>query len=91
MPNITLSIPDDIYRKMKKYPEVKWSEVARKAIIGYLRRIEGPRLISSEELLRELGDDFAKALAEIDLEEAVKCYRAMRRAERKRLSTTRGA
>lgn len=40
MPNITLSIPEDVYKRMKKYGEVKWSEVARKAIVEYLRRLE---------------------------------------------------
>ena len=48
MPNITLSIPEEVYRKMKKYSEVKWSEVARKAIMEYLRKLEGT--VSSEEL-----------------------------------------
>jgi predicted CopG family antitoxin len=37
MPNITLSISDEIYKKMKKYSEIKWSEVVRKAIVDYLK------------------------------------------------------
>ena len=32
MPNITLSIPDKLHKEMKKYPEIKWSAVARRAI-----------------------------------------------------------
>ncbi len=32
MANMTLSIPDGLHKKMKKFSEVKWSEVARKAI-----------------------------------------------------------
>lgn len=33
MAHITLSIPDAIFREMKRHPEIKWSEVARRNII----------------------------------------------------------
>jgi len=32
MTNITLSIKDETYKKMKKYSEIKWSEFIRKQI-----------------------------------------------------------
>ena len=32
MANITLSIPEALYARMREYSEYKWSEVARKAI-----------------------------------------------------------
>jgi len=32
MTNITLSIDDAVYKKMKQYSEIKWSEYVRKAI-----------------------------------------------------------
>ncbi|RLE94487.1 MAG: hypothetical protein DRN04_03470 [Thermoprotei archaeon] len=69
---------------MKKYPEVKWSKVARKAIVEYLRRLEGVTEIS--ELLKELGEDYAKELSEISLEKAEKYYREARQKEWKRFS-----
>jgi predicted CopG family antitoxin len=31
MPNITLSISEETYRKMKMLSEIRWSEIARKA------------------------------------------------------------
>ncbi|RLE65420.1 MAG: hypothetical protein DRJ47_05395 [Thermoprotei archaeon] len=36
MAHITLSIPEDLYKLMRKYKEVNWSEIARKAIIEKL-------------------------------------------------------
>lgn len=30
--NLTLSVPDELYKEMKKHPQFKWSEVARQAI-----------------------------------------------------------
>jgi len=89
MPNITLSIPDDIYRKMKKYSEIKWSEVVRKAIVDYLRKLEENRSeISTKELLDELGNAFKKSLDELNLETVLKGYKKMRESEWKRVSTT---
>lgn len=32
MPNVTLSVSKDLYEKMKKHPEIRWSEVVRKSI-----------------------------------------------------------
>ena len=40
MANITLSIPDEVREKMKKYKEIKWSEVVREAIIDKLKKLE---------------------------------------------------
>ena len=44
MGNITLSVPENIHKEMKQFSEVKWSEVARKAII---EKIEALRLVES--------------------------------------------
>ena len=44
MGNITLSIPDEIHKDMRNFSEVKWSEVARKAII---EKLEALRLAES--------------------------------------------
>ena len=32
MPNVTLSIPEELHEKMKKHSEIRWSEVVRKSI-----------------------------------------------------------
>ena len=90
MPNITLSIPDDIYKKMKKYSEIRWSEVVRKAIVDYLKKLEESRMeISTKDLLKELGNDFKKSLDELELEKAIEGYKKMRDTEWKRISTIR--
>lgn len=32
MSNITLSVPEELKKKMEQFPEINWSEVARQAI-----------------------------------------------------------
>ena len=40
MPNITLSLPEDVYKIMKKHKEIRWSEIARQAIEKFSKKIE---------------------------------------------------
>ena len=39
MPNMTLSIPEDIYHIVKSHKEIRWSEIARKAISDYAKKL----------------------------------------------------
>jgi len=73
MTNITLSIDDNVYNKMKKYSEIKWSEFVRKVIeirIGQLEKIkeqswENPKFMADEKLLAKswLSKEDDKAFA----------------------------
>ena len=39
MPDITLSIPEDVYKIVKKHRDIKWNEIARRAIEEYARKV----------------------------------------------------
>ncbi|HDI74065.1 MAG TPA: hypothetical protein ENF57_03550 [Candidatus Korarchaeota archaeon] len=67
MPHITLSIPKELFEEMKKYPEVKWSEVARKAIRRYLMELKDE--IDGEDLLKELPQEIRRGIEELQWEE----------------------
>ncbi len=40
MTNITLSIKDSVYKKMREHSEIKWSEFVRKIIEQRIRELE---------------------------------------------------
>lgn len=40
MTNITLSIDDNVYKKMREHSEIKWSEFVRKIIYKRLEELE---------------------------------------------------
>ena len=85
-----MSIPEDVYRRMKKYREVRWSEVVRKAIMEYLKRLEeGGFELTTRELLDELGESFRENLRKLSFEDSLRGYERMREAEWRRSSTTR--
>ena len=40
MASLTLSIPEDLREKMREFPEINWSEVARQAIVEKARLLQ---------------------------------------------------
>jgi len=40
MPNMTLAIPEELHRIVKKHSEIRWSEIARRAIKEQADKLE---------------------------------------------------
>lgn len=53
MPNMTLSIPEPLFAKMKALKEVRWSEIARQAIESRINDLEEMNKIASKSKLTE--------------------------------------
>jgi len=62
MPNMTLSLPEDTYKIVKTHKEIRWSEIARRAIEDYAKKIALLNDITAQSELNE--DD----IMEIDKE-----------------------
>ncbi|KPV62109.1 MAG: hypothetical protein AOA66_1478 [Candidatus Bathyarchaeota archaeon BA2] len=89
MVNITFSIPEELYNKMKRYSEVKWSEVVRKALVEYIRRLDVVEHgVVSSDVLAGMLKEYDLDVSSISLEKAVECYEKVRELEWKRLSMT---
>ncbi|MEK6897296.1 MAG: hypothetical protein AABW93_02070 [Nanoarchaeota archaeon] len=58
MTNITLSIDDDVYKKMRKYSEIRWSDFVRKLIKKRLEELEMlDKSTSKESILTMLASE----------------------------------
>ena len=54
MPNITLTVTQEMYEEMKKHKELKWSDVARQAFKKKINEIKlMEKLLSKSELTEE--------------------------------------
>jgi hypothetical protein len=60
MPNMTLALPKDLHREMRRHPEIRWAEVVRRALARevdrlrvYDRLLHGSRLTEADAV--ELG------------------------------------
>jgi hypothetical protein len=51
MANMTLSIPNEIHDKMKEFPEIKWSQIARNAILEKVEKMD--KLQKIEEIVKK--------------------------------------
>ena len=51
MANMTLSIPDELHKKMKKMSDIRWSEIARRAIEERINDLEVMNKIASKSKL----------------------------------------
>jgi predicted transcriptional regulator len=68
MPTMTLAVPDELKKKMEKFPEMNWSEVARQAIRQRVEMLETLKEFTkdstmTEEDALEMGRKVNKALA----------------------------
>lgn len=63
MGNITLSMPEDVHAEMKKFSDVRWSEVARKAIVEKLETLQlAESLAKKSKLTKKDVEDFSKKI-----------------------------
>jgi len=63
MGNITLSVPNDIHEDMKHFSEIKWSEVARKAIINKIDTLRlAEKLANKSKLTEKDVKEFSKKI-----------------------------
>ena len=68
MPNLTLSVPEELKRKMEQFKIMNWSEVAREAFVQkiadleFLREFTSKSELTKEDALR-LGRKVNESLA----------------------------
>lgn len=63
MVNITLSVPEGLHKKMKGFSEIRWSEVARKAIEQRVNDLEVMNKIASKsKLTKKDAEELSKKI-----------------------------
>ena len=51
MPNMTLALPEELHRELRRHKEIRWAEVARKAFIKEINRLHVyDRLLAGSKL-----------------------------------------
>ena len=66
MPHVTLSIPEEIYKEMRRYPEIKRSEIIRRSVVSYLEEMKA----SSTEIRSMLNENTLNRLRSISSKKA---------------------
>ena len=53
LPTMTLSVPQDLYTIIKKHNQIKWSEIARRAMWDYAKKMELLDQLTADSKLTE--------------------------------------
>lgn len=88
MAHITLSIPDKLYDEMKRHPEIKWSEAARRGIQDRLLAVKG--VIKGSEWLNTLPESIRNGINELkkfSTEDWKKWHKKVKEREWKRMKS----
>ena len=86
MTNITFSVDDDIHKKMKEHPEIKWTEILRQSIINYLKNMEEIDVISIKDFRERLDPELLQKIEELDQQEEILFYKEAKKMEQERLN-----
>ncbi len=63
MANMTLSIPDEVMKDMRKLSDIRWSEVARRAIIQRVEELKTiERIASKSKLTQKDADELSEKI-----------------------------
>lgn len=63
MANMTLSIPDELMKRMKNMSDIKWSEVARRAIEQRINDLEVmDKIASKSKLTKKDAEEISKKI-----------------------------
>ncbi len=65
MPNITLSLPSELHKFVKKHNEINWSEIARRAIFTQVKKIQlMEKLVENSKFKEEDIEELDKKIKE---------------------------
>lgn len=53
MPNMTFAVPEELHKEMRRHKDVRWSEIARRALAREISRLHIYDRILADSLLTE--------------------------------------
>lgn len=85
MTNITFSVDDDLHKKMKEHPEIKWTEIFRQSIVNYLKKVEEIDVLSILEFKKRVDPEILKKIDELNEQDEIMFYEKAKKLEEERL------
>jgi tetrahydromethanopterin S-methyltransferase subunit A len=85
MTNITFSVDDELHKKMKNHPEIKWTEILRQSIANYLKKVEEIDVLSIKDFRKRLDPEIQKKIEELNEQDETSFYEEAKKIEEERL------
>jgi len=63
MPNMTFAVPEELHREMRRHRDVRWSEIARRALVREINRLHiYDRLLADSKLTEADAVELGRAI-----------------------------
>ena len=85
MTNVTFSVDEELHKKMKEHPEIKWTEVLRQSIREYLEKVEEIDIISIKDFRDRLDPEILKKVEKLNEKDDILFYNEAKQMEEERL------
>ncbi len=85
MTNITFSVDDELHKKMKEHPEIKWTEILRRFIANYLKKVKEIDILSFNDFRKRLDPEIQKKIGELNEQDETSFYEEAKKIEEERL------
>lgn len=85
MTNITFSVDNELHKKMKEHPEIKWTEILRQSITNYLKKVEEIDELSIEDFRNRLDPKLLSKIEELNEQDEILFYKKVKEKEHERL------
>lgn len=85
MTNITFSVDDELHKKMKEHPEIKWTEILRQSITNYLRKVEEIDVLLIKDFKKRLDPEILMKIEKLSDQDEIMFYKEGKKMEKKRL------
>ena len=85
MTNITFSVDDNLHKKMKEHPEIKWTEIFRQSIANYLKKVEEIDVLSVKDFKKRLDPEILMKIDELNDQDEIMFYEYGKKLEEERL------
>lgn len=85
MTNITFSVDDELHKRMRDHPEVKWTEILRQSIIDYLKKVEEIDVISVSDFRKRLDPKILDKVKDLKENDEIEFYEETEILEQERV------
>ncbi len=82
---ITFSVDDELHKKMKDHPEIKWTEILRQSIINYIKKVEEIDVLSIKDFKKRLDPEILKNVEELNNQDEIFFCNEVKKLEEERL------
>jgi hypothetical protein len=63
MPNMTFSLPDELHREIRRHKDIRWAEIARRALAREVNRLHiYDRLLAKSQLTEEDAVELGRSI-----------------------------